>query len=166
MKSLIIIPTYNEKKNIGLLAEEIVKLKIDGLDILVVDDNSPDGTACAVEELRKQHRNIFLIKRPGKMGLGAAYIAGFKYALENRYDFAVEMDADFSHDPKYLPKMLALANEADFVIGSRYVKEGGVENWNWRRRLVSRFGSLYSSAILSLDIHDLTGGSMLGAARH
>ncbi len=157
MKTLIIIPTYNEADNIKELAKQIFNLKLD-LDILVVDDGSPDGTAAEVEALQKQQPNLFLLKRQTKDGLGRAYLAGFAWAKAKNYEAVIQMDADFSHSPNHLPAMLAALATHDFVIGSRYVKGGDVVNWPLRRKLISRGGSLYARTILGLSIKDLTGG--------
>lgn len=156
-KTLIIIPTYNEIENIENLVSAIYG-QVPEASILVVDDNSPDGTAALVEKLQKNDPRIHLIKRPGKMGLGTAYIAGFKYALERDFEYIFEMDADFSHDPVYLPRFLEAAKDFDLVLGSRYVPGGGVENWPWRRKMISIGGSLYSRMILGVPYKDLTGG--------
>jgi dolichol-phosphate mannosyltransferase len=158
MRKLVIIPTYNEKQNIEPVIRQILALKIPQLDILVIDDNSPDDTAKVVDELKKTLPGIFLIKRAGKLGLGTAYITGFKWAIRHEYDAMVEMDADLSHDPKALNNLFVQAEKHDFVIGSRYVKGGGVVNWPFKRRLLSKLGSLYARAILGVKIHDFTGG--------
>lgn len=156
MRALIIIPTYNERENITPLIEEIEKyIKC---DLLVMDDHSPDKTADLVKEIQKQKKNIFLIERPGKMGLASAYITGFKFAIEKGYDAVFEMDADFSHNPKYLPAFLKELENHDLVIGSRYVKGGGVSNWSRFRLFISRGGNLYTRLVLCCPIKDLTGG--------
>jgi dolichol-phosphate mannosyltransferase len=157
LKTLIIIPTYNEAENISKLMDA-VHAHVPDVDILVVDDNSPDGTAVVVEDRMKKDSRLSIIKRAGKLGLGSAYIAGFKQALERGYDIVFEMDADFSHNPAYLPKFLEAVNEADLVLGSRYVEGGGVENWAFSRRLVSLGGSMYARFILGVPYRDLTGG--------
>ena len=155
--ALIIIPTYNEKDTISDLL-----LKIGGIypsaDILVVDDNSPDGTGEIVEKLAKKDNRITCLHRSHKDGIGPAYIAGFKEALKRGYSYILQMDADFSHDPKYIPWLFKLAKEYDLVIGSRYIRGGGTRNWGIIRRLISRLGSLYAKLILGLQINDLTGG--------
>lgn len=156
-KTLVIIPTYNEIENIESLIGAI-HARLPGASILVVDDNSPDGTGGLVERLSEKDERVRLLRRPGKLGLGTAYIAGFKYALEHGFEYIFEMDADFSHDPAYLPDFLEAAREADLVIGSRYVEGGGVENWPLFRKIISMGGSLYSRIILSLPYRDLTGG--------
>jgi len=159
MKTLIIIPTYNERKNIGMLLPEIYKVNSE-VDILVVDDNSPDKTYQLVEELMDStyKGKLFLLKRAGKLGLGTAYIAGFKWALERGYDYIFEMDADFSHNPIYINDFLREIKNHDLVLGSRYVPGGGVKNWDLFRKIISRGGSLYSKMILGLPFNDLTGG--------
>lgn len=156
-QSLIIIPTYNEITNIEKLIGQIHGY-LPKASILVVDDNSPDGTGDAVERLKSNDSRIDLIRRPGKLGLGTAYIAGFKYALEKEYKYIFEMDGDFSHNPLYLPDFLNAIGESDLVIGSRYIPGGGVENWSVFRKMLSIGGSLYSRVILSLPYSDLTGG--------
>jgi len=157
LKTLVIIPTYNEADNIAELTKAIFKLNL-GVDILVVDDNSPDGTSDLVLTLQTKYPNLFLLKRDKKDGLGRAYLAGFAWAREHNYEAVVQMDADFSHSPKHLPAMLGALESKDFVIGSRYVKGGGVVNWSLTRRIISRGGGLYARTILGLNIKDLTGG--------
>ncbi len=156
---LVIIPTYNEKDNVGQLLS-LVYSYVPDIHVLVVDDGSPDGTADLIEGLMAgDHKGrLFILKRAGKLGLGTAYIAGFKWALERDYQFIFEMDADFSHNPKYLPKFLEAIQNCDVVLGSRYVAGGGVTNWSLIRRFISLGGSLYSRIILSMPFHDLTGG--------
>ena len=156
---LVIIPTYNEKANIGELLGLVYKYVPD-IHVLVVDDGSPDGTGELIESLMsgEYQKRLFILKRSGKLGLGTAYIAGFKWALARDYEFIFEMDADFSHNPKYLPQFLEAITGCDVVLGSRYVTDGGVTNWSLLRRFISLGGSLYSRTILSLPFHDLTGG--------
>jgi len=128
-------------------------------DVLVVDDNSPDGTGAVADELAAKDAKVHVLHRPGKQGLGTAYVAGFKWALARDYQFLFEMDCDFSHDPKYLPIMLARARAgADLVLGSRYVDGGGTVNWGPMRKFISRGGSLYARTILGVGVRDLTGG--------
>jgi len=158
IKTLLIIPTYNEKNNILKVLDEALSLNIDNLDILIVDDNSPDGTADLVKEFYKNHSNIFLKEREGKLGLGTAYIAGFEYAIENKYDYVFEMDADLSHDPKVIPEFLKAIEEADLVIGSRYLTGVNVINWPLRRLFISVMASKYTRIITGLPIHDCTSG--------
>jgi dolichol-phosphate mannosyltransferase len=154
---LVIIPTYNERGNIEKLIKEIFNQNL-LLDILIVDDNSPDGTGDLVEELRKNEPRLFILHRLAKEGIGQAYLAGFKWALEHNYEYIFEMDADFSHQPKYLKDFLAAIKENDLVLGSRYIKGGGTVGWPWYRKLISRLGSLYAQLILGLKVKDLTGG--------
>ena len=158
MKIFIIIPTYNERKNIERLVRQIFSLDIKNLWILVVDDNSPDGTGVAVEALKTEFPFLDIIHRATKLGLGTAYVAGFTKALNNGADYIFEMDSDFSHNPAYIPKILEVAREYDLVLGSRYVIGGGGKNWNFFRRCISRFGNFYAQIILSVPIKDLTGG--------
>ncbi len=156
-KTLVIVPTYNEKGNIKALAEDILGLK-KGLDLLFIDDNSPDGTGQIADDLASRHDEISVIHRPGKAGLGRAYVTGFKHALENGYDSVITMDADLSHDPKYLPEFLQKLESYDLVVGTRYIKGGGVVNWPWYRKLISRGGSVYTRLISGMPLHDTTGG--------
>ena len=156
-KSLVIIPTYNELENLPKLIP-IVLSQDERIHILIVDDNSPDGTAAFVEEESKNNNRIHLIKREKKMGLGTAYIAGFKYALANDYDFVFEMDADFSHDPKELRNFLIAIRENDLVLGSRYINGVRVLNWPMMRLLLSFFASVYTKIITGMPIKDATGG--------
>ncbi len=160
MKSLVIIPTYNEIENIAEIVPQVF-LKNPAVHILVVDDNSPDGTAKKVQQMQSQHQDrLHLLNRSGKQGLGKAYLAGFEWALQNSYDLIIEMDADFSHRPEDLVKVLSAAEnpQTDFVIGSRYVPGGETINWSFLRKLISRGGSLYSRLILGFPIRDWTGG--------
>ncbi|HRI49066.1 MAG TPA: polyprenol monophosphomannose synthase [Pseudomonadota bacterium] len=157
-RTLIIIPTYNERDNLTSLHTQIHDA-LPAADILVVDDNSPDGTGQLADSLAAKHSYLKVLHRAGKLGLGTAYIAGFRYAIEHGYDYVFEMDADFSHDPCYLPSLLGAAVEgADVVIGSRRVPGGGTENWGLGRQLISSGGSLYARTILGLPIQDLTSG--------
>lgn len=157
-KIFIIIPTYNEKENLIKLLPQIFDLKIEGLNVLVVDDNSPDGTGQLVEEMKAGNLRLDILHRQSKAGLGTAYIAGFKEALKREADYIFEMDADLSHDPKYIPDFLNAIKEADLVLGSRYIKNGGVKNWNFFRLQISKFGNIYARIILGVKIRDLTGG--------
>ena len=156
---LIIIPTYNESDNIEKLLDLISRTD-PAAHVLIVDDDSPDRTYEIVERLMQTSYpgRLFLLKRAGKLGLGTAYIAGFKWALARDYDYIFEMDADFSHDPKYLPAFLTAIEKHDLVLGSRYVPGGGVKNWGLLRKIISRGGSLYARTILGLSLRDLTGG--------
>jgi len=157
MKTFIIIPTYNEKENIENLIRKIFSLKIFDLDILIVDDNSPDGTAMVVENLKAEFPSLHLIKRAGKLGLGSAYKTGFNYALSHEADYLFEMDADFSHQPKYLPTILAELKNNDLVIGSRYVV-GGEMISPWWRKFLSRLANFYIQLVLNLSVRDATAG--------
>jgi dolichol-phosphate mannosyltransferase len=153
----IVIPTYNERENIAALLARI--LEHSRCRILVVDDNSPDGTAHIVRDLAAGEPRIGLLERPGKQGLGTAYIAGFRRALAEGADYICEMDADFSHDPRYLPDLLSAAeHDFDLVIGSRYVPGGGTTDWGLVRQLISRGGNIYTRVILGLPLRDATGG--------
>ena len=156
-KKLIIIPTYNEIENIEKLIRELFEIDRT-LDILIVDDNSPDGTGEQVIKLKEWFNNLFLIQREEKLGLGTAYVAGFKYALENDYTIIFEMDADFSHDPNEIPNFLEAIKEADLVIGSRYIKGVNVVNWPLSRLLLSYFANKYTRLVTGLPICDSTGG--------
>lgn len=157
MKTVIVIPTYNEAENIRKITAKVFSLNIPDLEIVIVDDNSPDGTGKIADDLKSRDKRIHVIHRLGKLGLGTAYLEGFKYALDRGVEFLFEMDADFSHDPKRIPAFLEKLKEADLVIGSRFV-EWGKNDIGFSRRLVSRLGSLYAQIILGLPIKDLTGG--------
>ena len=157
-KILLVVPTYNECDNIEPLAARVLG-QLPGANILVVDDGSPDGTGEVADALSRRDPRVRVIHRPEKLGLGTAYIEGFRYGLARDYDFLFEMDADFSHDPGYLPVMLDRARAgADLVLGSRYVEGGGTRNWGVLRRAISRGGSLYARTILGVGVRDLTGG--------
>jgi dolichol-phosphate mannosyltransferase len=163
MRVLIITPTFNESRNIGVFVHsvfEALKNKEFEVHMLVVDDNSPDGTAEIVSHLRKNGAStgLFLLSRKRKMGLGSAYVAGFRWGLDRGYELFAQMDADLSHNPVYLPGMLAASRKYDFVVGSRYVPGGGIRGWGILRRLISKFGCLYAKSILAVPINDLTGG--------
>ena len=160
MSKLIIIPTYNEKENIENIILKIFDLE-GSFNILIIDDGSPDGTAKIVKELQKKYsKSLFLKERSGKLGLGTAYIHGFKWALENNYEYIFEMDADFSHDPKDLPRLYDAChkNNGDLAIGSRYVKGVNIVNWPMSRLLMSFFASKYVKTITGMPIHDSTAG--------
>ncbi len=156
-KALIIIPTYNELDNISRLIPDLLG-RYENLDVLVVDDNSPDTTGNFVEELSKKDPRIKIIKRSSKQGLGTAYIAGFKYAIQHDYEYVFEMDADFSHDPKEINTFLEAVKKYDLVIGSRYVRGVNVINWPMRRLLLSYFANKYTRFITGMPIQDATGG--------
>jgi len=157
----IILPTFNERENlenfVGSLLRVFEDNRLDG-SILVVDDSSPDGTGDIADALAERHADISVLHRPQKQGLGPAYIAGFKQALQSDTPLIFEMDCDFSHNPVYIPRMLEAARDADLVLGSRYVPGGGVENWGLLRRLISRGGGLYAKWIPGVPVNDLTGG--------
>lgn len=157
MKTVIIIPTYNEKENIGPLVKEVFKHNPQ-VEILVVDDSSPDGTGNLVRQMHEENPKVHLLSRANKEGLGRAYIAGFKWAIAHGFEAIVEMDADFSHRPEDLVKILENLKTADFVVGSRYVAGGGTKNWGLMRKIISRGGSLYSRLILGFPLNDWTGG--------
>jgi dolichol-phosphate mannosyltransferase len=158
----VIIPTFNEAENIEAIVRatvaELEALTPDGYRVLVVDDNSPDGTGAIADRLAGELGGVEVLHRARKEGLGQAYLAGFARALSAGAELAVEMDADFSHDPRYLADLLSAVQGADLVLGSRYVPGGAVRNWGLVRRLISRGGCLYARWILNLDVHDLTGG--------
>jgi dolichol-phosphate mannosyltransferase len=157
MKTLIIIPTYNELENLPPLLKEIFS-NAPTTDVLIVDDNSPDGTGDLAEKMGADDPRVHVLHRSGKLGLGTAYIAGFKYAIANKYDAAFEMDADFSHDPRYLPDFLAKIEQADLVIGSRYIKGGSTPNWSFSRRMISGCGNIFARVMLMMPVHDCTAG--------
>ena len=157
MKTLIISPTYNEIKNIKSLVKKVFDLD-PGYHLLIVDDNSPDGTALKVKELQSIYPNLHLEERPGKAGLGTAYLFGFKWALENNYDHIVQMDADLSHDPNDVPRLVSRLKDHDLVIGSRYVNGVSVVNWPIRRLILSYGANMYSRFITGMPINDGTGG--------
>ena len=157
MKTLIIIPTYNEYENLPPLLETIFSY-IPQTDILIVDDNSPDGTGELVDTIALTDKRVHAIHRSGKLGLGTAYVTGFKYAIAHNYDAAFEMDADFSHDPQYLPNFLTAIEDADLVIGSRYIPGGATPNWSIIRRLISGCGNIFARVVLGMPIHDCTAG--------
>jgi len=157
VKSLIIIPTYNEKENVETLVETIFRLDHD-IEILVVDDGSPDGTGEIADRLAAGDERVHVIHREGKMGLGSAYLRGFQFAIERKYDLVFEMDADFSHDPSYLPSFLKKAEECHVVLGSRYVQGVNVINWPMSRLLLSYFANVYTRVITGLPVRDATGG--------
>lgn len=157
----LILPTYNEAENIEkIVAAALPQLASTGLEhrILVVDDGSPDGTGEIADRLAVAHAEVEVLHRTSKDGIGPAYIAGFGRALEAGADLVMEMDSDFSHDPADIPRLVAAAEDADLVLGSRYVEGGGVTDWGLGRRLISRGGSLYARVLLGVPVHDLTGG--------
>jgi len=158
VKILVIFPTFNEKQNILAIIEAVFAQNIEGLEILVVDDNSPDGTGDLVAGQTGREPRLHLLRRDRKMGLGTAYVAGFRYALERDYDRIIEMDADFSHDPKDLSRLLEASAASDIVIGSRYINGVNVVNWPLKRLLLSMFASYYTRIITGLPLRDCTAG--------
>jgi dolichol-phosphate mannosyltransferase len=156
-KSLLIVPTYNEIDNIERMLTTLTEL-YETLNILIIDDGSPDGTADIVKKFQKSNDKIHLIQRTGKLGLGTAYITGFKWALERDFEFVFEMDCDFSHDPKDLPVLLEAAQTNDLVIGSRYIDGIRIINWPFHRLLLSYCASIYTRIITGIDVLDVTGG--------
>jgi len=153
----IIVPTYNEKENIRDLVEQILNLEIKA-QVIIVDDNSPDGTGQIADELARETSRVSVIHRQGKLGLGTAYIAGFKKGLAEGADRLITMDADFSHDPSYIPDLVKLANHYHITIGSRYIPEGGVQNWEIQRRFLSWGANAFARTVLGLKAHDCTAG--------
>ncbi len=157
-KALVIIPTYNESKNLPQIVP-LVLAKDDRLDVLVVDDNSPDGTGQLADQMAEANPRIHVLHRSGKLGLGTAYLAGFRWALDRGYDYVFEMDADFSHDPKHLPEFLRAIENADLVLGSRYLqKRVTVVNWPMTRLLLSYAANVYARVVTGLRLYDATGG--------
>jgi dolichol-phosphate mannosyltransferase len=154
----LILPTYNEAPNIEALVASVRNVLPSSRRILIVDDSSPDGTGEIADRLAAEHEDIEVLHRPVKQGLGPAYLAGFRRALDGGADLVLEMDSDFSHDPAYLPRLLDAARNADLVLGSRYVPGGGVSEWGPLRRAISRGGSAYARVVLGVPIRDLTGG--------
>jgi dolichol-phosphate mannosyltransferase len=157
MKTLVIIPTYNESENIGRIVPQVLE-KDTSIHVLIVDDNSPDGTGRIADEMANQDDRILVIHRQSKSGLGTAYITGFKFALENGYDLVFEMDCDFSHDPKYIVGFLEAVKDADLVLGSRYISGVNVINWPMSRLLLSYYANVYSRLVTGLPVRDATGG--------
>lgn len=156
--ALVIVPTFNERASLPRAIDRLFAASPEGIDLLVVDDSSPDGTAEIVKGVAAHDPRVHLLQRPGKAGLGTAYVTGFEWALERGYDAVVEMDADLSHDPGDVPRLLAGLKDADLVVGSRYVPGGRIENWGVVRRLLSRLGNLYARAWLGFGIRDSTSG--------
>ena len=156
-RALVIVPTYNEAENIERLVREILAQPAP-LDVVVVDDNSPDGTGRLADTLAAQDARVQVLHRAGKLGLGTAYIAGFRHALAHGYDYAITMDADFSHNPRYLPQLLGLMAHYDLGIGSRYVSGGGSTGCTWSRILLSKGANAFAKAMLGLKAHDCTAG--------
>lgn len=157
MRTVVIIPTYNEKENIVLLLKRILQIEPD-INILNIDDNSPDGTGRIVEQIFKDYDNVRVHHRPKKEGIGSAYITGFRYALKQDFDYILTMDADFSHSPQVLPNLIQEAKNCDLVLGSRYVEGGKVTNWGVFRRYLSKSANLFVERMLNLEIKDYTTG--------
>jgi dolichol-phosphate mannosyltransferase len=156
VRTLAVLPTYDES---GTIEQAIMGvLATPGVDVLVVDDSSPDGTGEIVEKIAAKHPNVRLVSRPGKSGLSSAYLAGFHVAIAEGYDLAIEMDADLSHDPAELPRLLEAAQAHDLVVGSRYIPGGSVTDWSRARVALSRGGNIYARFMLGLPIHDATSG--------
>jgi len=155
IKILVIIPTFNEVENIGPLTEKLLRHPLD-LEVLVVDDNSPDGTGARVQSLAGQDPRIHLIERSGKLGMGSAHREGLRFGLAHGYDRVMIMDGDFSHDPALVPEMIRASETADFVAGSRYVPGGSTPDWPWHRRFLSRGSNVLSRLVLGRQLHDWT----------
>jgi dolichol-phosphate mannosyltransferase len=152
----VLLPTYNEKDTLPLTVQNV--LQNSGADICILDDHSPDGTGEIADGLAQANPRVYVVHRPCKQGLGAAYVDGFKRALESQYSFVVHMDADLSHPASVLPTMLKLAQQHDVVLGSRWVKDGGTRRWPWYRKVISKAGSWYARTVLQLPVRDVTGG--------
>ncbi len=157
MNSLVIIPTYNEAANVEAVISMVLNT-LDTLDVLIVDDNSPDGTGAIADAVALRQPRVHVLHRPGKLGLGTAYIAGFHYAVNRKYEYVFEMDADLSHDPAYIPDMLSAIEGADLVIGSRYLTGVNVINWPMHRLLLSYFANMYARIVTGIPVRDLTSG--------
>src|SRR6266545_3810902 len=158
LRTVICLPTYNERENLEPMVRALGELGVDGVEVLVIDDASPDGTGEIADRLSAELPWVQVLHRERKEGLGPAYLAGFRHAFELGAELIFEMDCDFSHDPADVPRLAAAAEKADLVLGSRYVPGGGTRNWGLLRRFISRGGSLYAQALLQLGIRDLTGG--------
>jgi dolichol-phosphate mannosyltransferase len=157
-RALVIVPTYNEIGSIGEVVGRLFEAAGGTVDLLVVDDGSPDGTAALVEAMAAERPQIHLLRRDGKLGLGTAYVTGFRWAMERGYDAVIEMDADLSHDPADVPRLLAALGEAELAIGSRYVPGGSTRNWGPGRRALSKMGNLYAAFWLRFGVRDSTSG--------
>ena len=158
MRTLLIVPTYNEVENVARVAAEFLAPVPDS-ELLFVDDASPDGTGALIDRIRAEDPRVHVLHRAGKLGLGTAYLDGFRWALARDYRLVVEMDADFSHDPRHLPDLVAAIDAgADLAVGSRYVEGGGTRNWGLGRRLISRAGGRYARSVLGVDVRDMTAG--------
>ena len=157
MRSLVVLPTYNEAENVLAMASEVLA-QDPGLEVLVVDDGSPDGTGALVRGQMASEPRLHLLEREGRLGLGTAYLAGFKHGLSEGFDQVLTMDCDFSHKPKYLPDLLSGMADHDMMIGSRYVPGGGIANWPWHRKFLSGFANIYTRLLLRLPTKDCTSG--------
>jgi dolichol-phosphate mannosyltransferase len=157
VSNLVVLPTYNEAENVIGVAEDVLAID-DSLEILVVDDASPDGTGELVAAASRRQPRLHLLRRPGKLGLGTAYLAGFRHGLDHGYERILTMDCDRSHNPRYIPALLAATADADLAIGSRYAPGGGILNWPWHRRALSAFANLYARTLLRLPVGDCTSG--------
>ncbi len=157
-RALIVIPTYNELENLRPITAEVLSRTPENVHILVVDDGSPDGTGKLADQLSTENPRLHVLHRTEKQGLGPAYIAGFRWGFQQNFEQFIEMDADFSHNPIFLPTMISLLSDYDYVIGSRYVEGGGTVNWGLMRKIISRGGSLYARTVLGASIRDFTGG--------
>ncbi len=158
MKTLVIVPTYNENDNIAALIDAVLGQQIEGLELLIIDDNSPDGTGDLVKARAETHTCLHLLSRQEKLGLGTAYVTGFKWALEKNFDYIIEMDADFSHNPGDVKRLVKAAQTYDLVIGSRYIQGVNVVNWPLTRLILSMGASLYTRFVTGLPVHDCTSG--------
>jgi dolichol-phosphate mannosyltransferase len=158
VRRVICLPTYNEHENLEPMVRALAELRLEGLEVLVIDDSSPDGTGEIADRLGGELSWVHVLHRERKEGLGPAYLAGFRHALELGADLVFEMDCDFSHDPRDVPRLAEATERADLVLGSRYVEGGGTRDWGLVRRFISRGGSLYAQVLLQLGIRDLTGG--------
>ena len=156
-RALVLLPTYNEKDNIEKISRQVIAID-HRIEVLIVDDNSPDGTGQIADRLAAENPRIKVLHRTGKQGLGRAYIAGFHYGIEKKYDYIFEMDADFSHQPKYLADHLKNIQTCDISLGSRYIKGGGIENWPKMRWAISYYANVYSRVVTGLPVRDATGG--------
>lgn len=156
-RALVLLPTYNEKDNIEKISRQVIAVD-PRIEVLIVDDNSPDGTGQIADRLAAENPRIKVLHRTGKQGLGRAYIAGFHYGIEKKYDYIFEMDADFSHQPKYLADHLKNIQTCDISLGSRYIKGGGIENWPKMRWAISYYANVYSRVVTGLPVRDATGG--------
>lgn len=156
-RTIVVIPTYNERNNIVLLIDHVLR-QSSTIDILIVDDSSPDGTGDLVRQHHQYNKHLFLITQPSKRGLGKAYQYGYRYAIDHQYDYVIGMDADFSHDPNDIPRFLKAINSVDYVIGSRWVTAGGLIDWSWHRIVLSRLANFYIYLLHGTGVHDSTSG--------